>query len=95
MNPDHISPAWPPVTYRDNPPLGTVRAEEFKPTLCERTYRALRDRIEASTEETVRDMAAQAGLDYYWLRQFSTGSIKDPSVNRIERLYHFLTGQTL
>jgi hypothetical protein len=34
-------------------------------------------------------------LPYYWLKKFSSGEIKDPSVNRVQRLYEFLAGRKL
>ena len=37
-----------------------------------------------------RDLAKEAGVSYEWIRKFMTGQIKDPSVNRIEKLYTIL-----
>lgn len=34
-------------------------------------------------------------LPYYWLKKFSSGEIRDPSVNRVQRLYEFLAGRKL
>jgi len=34
-------------------------------------------------------------LPYYWLKKFSSGEIKDPSVNRVQRLYEYLAGRKL
>jgi len=36
-----------------------------------------------------------SGLPFYWLVKFRRGLIKDPSVNRVQRLYEFLTKQRL
>ena len=42
------------------------------------------------------DLAANGStITYYWLRKFSSGTVRDPSVNRVEELYHYLTGQSL
>ena len=35
------------------------------------------------------------GLSFYWLRKFQAGEIKDPSVNRVQRLYEYLSGKRL
>jgi hypothetical protein len=37
----------------------------------------------------------RTGLPYYWLKKFSSGEIRDPSVNRVQRLYEFLVGREL
>ena len=37
-----------------------------------------------------RDLARETGVSYEWIRKFVTGQIKDPSVNRIEKLYTIL-----
>lgn len=34
-------------------------------------------------------------LPYYWLKKFSSGEIRDPSVNRVQRLYEYLANKTL
>ena len=34
-------------------------------------------------------------LPYYWLKKLSSGEIRDPSVNRVQRLYEFLAGRKL
>lgn len=35
------------------------------------------------------------GIPFYWLKKFSGGQVKDPSVNRVQALYEFLTGKSL
>lgn len=37
----------------------------------------------------------ETGLPFYWLRKFASGDVKDPSVNRIQKLYEYLTGKPL
>lgn len=32
-------------------------------------------------------------ITFHWLKKFSSGDIKDPSVNRVEELYTHLTGK--
>lgn len=41
------------------------------------------------------DIAIAAKLPYYWLKKFSSGTIKDPSVNRVEKLYEYLAKRKL
>lgn len=41
------------------------------------------------------DLHKESGLPFYWLKKLSAGEIKDPSVNRIQRLYEFLSKRTL
>lgn len=36
-----------------------------------------------------------SGLPFYWLRKFSSMEIKEPSVNRTQQLYEFLSGRSL
>lgn len=37
----------------------------------------------------------ETDLPFYWLRKLSQGEIKDPSVNRVQKLYEYLSGSTL
>ena len=64
-------------------------AESF----MEVTRRLLRE-----SEKSIADIHAElhntgSEITFYWLRKFSSGDIKDPSVNRVEELYTFLTGE--
>lgn len=59
-------------------------------TLYERTRQLLR-----ADRRTVFDIANDSGLPFYWLRKVHAGEINDPGVNRIQRLYEFLTSSTL
>ncbi len=76
-----------PKEYRSGPQV-------FTPTLRDRTYHALRQVIE-NKQETLRSIATNTGLEWGWLRTFSLDNPPDPGVNKIETLYHYLTGQTL
>lgn len=38
---------------------------------------------------------SETGISFYWLRKFAVGEFKNPSVNRVQRLYEFLKGQPL
>jgi hypothetical protein len=41
------------------------------------------------------DVHKESGLPYYWLRKLVYGAVPDPSVNRIQALYEFLTNSRL
>lgn len=41
------------------------------------------------------DLHKESGLPFYWLKKLSAGEIKDPSVNRIQKLYEFLSKRSL
>ena len=41
------------------------------------------------------ELAQRAGVPFHWLRSFLAGTIRDPSVNRTQALYEFLTGKSL
>lgn len=65
-------------------------------TLMEKTRRLLRE-----SPKSLPDIHAElrmAGIDdigYFWLRKFSGGAFENPSVNKVQKLYEFLTGSTL
>jgi len=42
-----------------------------------------------------KDISLATGLPEPWLKLFAAGRISDPSVNRIELLYNYLTGRSL
>lgn len=44
---------------------------------------------------TYKDVAEATGLPEPWLKKFAANEIKDPSVNRVETLYNYLTGTPL
>lgn len=44
---------------------------------------------------SIPEIYKQSGIPFYWLRKFADGAYQNPSVNRIERLYEFLTGKSL
>ena len=59
-------------------------------TLYERTMQLL----EAS-ELSLREIAEKSGVPYDWLTAIKYDRIKNPSVNRIQALYEFLSGNSL
>lgn len=44
---------------------------------------------------TLTQISTQSGIPYHWLKSFRYGAIPNPSVNRVEELYTFLTGSPL
>lgn len=54
------------------------------------TLRLLKERT-----NTLDCIHKETGLPFYWLRKFAYGEIKDPSVNRVEKLYEYLSGRRL
>ena len=42
-------------------------------------------------KRTLRMVGQATGIPYYWLKKLSAGEIDDPSVNRIQQLYEFLS----
>jgi hypothetical protein len=46
-------------------------------------------------ERSTFDIAKESKLPFYWLRKFRSGAMKNPSVNRVQKLYEHLTGRKL
>lgn len=64
----------------------------IKTTLRDETLRLLADR---PARITFKRISKDTGLPESWLSMFGNGSINDPSVNRIETLYEYLTGRSI
>lgn len=45
--------------------------------------------------KSLPEIATDLHISYYWLRKFKSGEIKDPSVNKVQVLYEYLTGKPL
>lgn len=56
-------------------------------TLLQHTQRLLKD-----SEQTYSKIFVATGLEPNWLSGIASGRIKDPSVNRIQKLYEHLSG---
>lgn len=69
---------------------GTERMEE--PKLRAKVLELLGNR---PRNMTYKDIADATDLPEPWLKTFAAGRIADPSVNRVETLYNFLTGKPL
>lgn len=69
---------------------GTMKTETFDQpgTLMLETQKMLKD-------QDLLTVYSETGISFYWLRKFSSGEFKNPSVNRVQCLYEFLKGQPL
>jgi len=45
--------------------------------------------------KTLPEIAIDTGLPYYWIRKMASNEIKDPGVNRVQKLYEYLTRTSL
>lgn len=68
----------------------TTEVEEGPGSLMTETLRLLKDR-----NQTLPTIMVATGIPFYWLRKFSAGQIRQPSVNRIQKLYEYLSGRQL
>jgi hypothetical protein len=46
-------------------------------------------------DATTFDVAAATGLTYSWLVSFASDRMRNPSVNKVQKLYEYLTGKQL
>ena len=68
--------------------------------LVEESFMDKTRRLLKESDKSLPDIHAElhaqgSDITYYWLRKFSSGDVKDPSVNRVEGLYRYLTGGQL
>jgi transcriptional regulator with XRE-family HTH domain len=49
----------------------------------------------AEHDKTYPEIAAETGISIYWLLKFGSGNVRNPSVNRVEHLYEYLSGERL
>lgn len=59
-------------------------------SLMEITRQMLKD-----SQKSLPEIYKESGIPFYWLRKFASGEIKNPSVNRVQRLYEYLSGKSL
>lgn len=62
-------------------------------TLMERTLELLKSSDKTLPEIYADLRATGSDVTFFWLRKFSSGGVKDPSVNRVECLYNYLSEQ--
>lgn len=67
-----------------------MAATPVKGTLHARTLALLKQ-----SKVPLPEIYKETDIPYYWLKKFSSDEIKDPSVNRVQRLYEFLAGKQL
>jgi hypothetical protein len=66
--------------------------DDYKPRLRDKVLTLLEERPRSLT---LKDVAEGSGLPEAWLKSFASRKINDPSVNRVETLYTYLTGKPL
>ena len=71
----------------ENSPISSINSEES-------LYKVTRQLLQCS-EEGVWEISTKTGLGYFWLRQLKAGNIVDPGVNKIQKLYEYLTKKKL
>lgn len=59
-------------------------------TLYQRTLQLLRD-----SNQTAVEIHIVTRIPFHWITKFATGAIPDPGVNRVQKLYEHLAGQSL
>lgn len=59
-------------------------------SLYNRTLELLR-----TSQFTLPEIFRRSGISFYWLKRFKEGRIVDPSVNKVQALYEFLSGRKL
>lgn len=64
----------------------------MKSKLAEKTLELLNNR---SVKLKFKDIANATGVPEGWIKVFNTGTIKEPSVVRVEKLYEFLASKSL
>lgn len=60
-------------------------------SLLEKTLDLLRNH----RQKTLREIEDATELPYYWLRKMASGEIADPGVNRVQKLYEYLSQSTI
>ncbi len=46
-------------------------------------------------ERTMLIIAQMSGIPFFWLKKFTAGEIRNPSVNRVQYMYELLTKKEL
>ena len=69
-----------------------VFCSEVKMNLYEKTLKLIRN---CPRNITYADIGHNTGLSIHWIEKFGQGKIKNPSVQKVQTLYEFLTGKKL
>jgi hypothetical protein len=73
-------------------PKGKMPLEEYdKP---QSLYLETR-RLMKADKRTTRMISQLTGMPFYWLKKFRAGEIDNPSVNRMQHLYEFISKKEL
>lgn len=51
--------------------------------------------IELLKKKNLVEVSAETEISFYWLRKFVIGTYRNPSVNRVQFLYEYLSGNRL
>lgn len=64
---------------------------------CDKPHSLLLKTKELLTNDnrTLIEIHRQSGIPFYWLQKFSSKNFENPSVNRVQYLYEFLTNTKL
>lgn len=52
-------------------------------------------KLTIADKRTLPQLYADTGIPFYWLRKFIQGEIQNPSVNRVQFLYEYLSGNKI
>ncbi len=63
-------------------------------SLLEKTRELLNTRLD-NEDEALIAICYETGFAYHWVRKLGLGQFKNPSVNRVQFLYEYLTGTKL
>lgn len=64
----------------------------IKRSIYDKTLALLQNR---SVQLTLKRISEDTGLDEGWLSTFNRGVVKEPSVNKVQTLYEYLTNTTI
>lgn len=64
--------------------------EDYKCSLMAETIKLLR-----KDKRSLLQIHKETNINFFWLRKFAAGEFKNPSVNRVQFLYEFLSGSSI
>ena len=76
------------MTAKGPHPLPKQEAFDQPNSLMQETIRLLK-------EKNLLEIYADTKVPFFWLRKFVAGQFKNPSVNRVQFLYEYLSGQKI
>lgn len=66
-----------------------------KPDTFDQPNSLMLETIRLAKERKLQDVFFETHIPFYWLNKFVAGTYKNPSVNRVQYLYEYLTGSKL